>query len=159
MSLKILQNKILLKVCGYIVGFISAFFKSEWDFSPEVLQHLELNVNSFKMTFRLLNHLNPFANFMKHVHNKIEEQILNTCKLPENPTICKWQEENAPFFFFQASTVICFLFQRKKALINVSMSFEESCCSKTIQQCFLGSMSRVGATVLLLVLAQKSELF
>lgn len=116
-------------------------------------------LNSFKITFRLLNNLNHLQ-ILRNSHNKIEKQILNACKLPENPIKCKLQEENAPFFFFfQACTVICFLFQRKKALINVSMSFEKGCCPKTIQQCFLGSTSRVGATLLLLILAKKSELF
>lgn len=102
--------------------------------------------------------LPKFAKFIKHVHSKIGDQIRNTFKLPKIQQHLNYKKKMS-LFFPQACTVISILFQRKKVQINVSMSFAESCCSKTIQQCFLGSMSRGGITLLLLLLAKKSELF
>lgn len=110
------------------------------------------------MTFRLLNRSNLFAKFMKHLNNKIEEQVLNTCKMPENPTKCKRHEENDLFFFPPGLQCDLVFVPEKEGTDKCIVSLEASCCSKTTQQCFPGSISRGGDSILSPVLAKKSEL-
>lgn len=101
-----------------------------------------------------------FAKFMKHVHSKIGDQIPNTFKLPKVQQNLKHKKKMS--LFFPPGLHCDFYFVPEKEGTDKCINERdtaESCCSKTIQQCFLGSMSRGGTTLLLLLLAKKSELF